>query len=184
MIILVDQDGVLADFDKYFISKWSEVYPDITLPNISDRKTFYIDEAVPQELQDMVKVLPRQQGFFENLPPIDGAIDGINKLKSLGHEIFICTSPLWYYQHCVKEKYMWIEKHLGIEWVQHAILTRDKTVVRGDFLIDDKPEIKGAHAPTWEQIIFDQAYNREIKDKRRMTWKLLEQVDDIFTKVE
>lgn len=53
-------------------------------------------------------------------------------------------------------------------------LTNDKTIVKGDILIDDKPEPIGLEKPEWEHIIFDQPYNRYIKDKRRINcfnWK-------------
>jgi hypothetical protein len=42
---------------------------------------------------------------------------------------------------CVQ--YAWIEKHLGYDFLDQIILTRDKTVVTGDVLIDDKPDILG-----------------------------------------
>lgn len=40
-------------------------------------------------------------------------------------------------------QYAWIEKHFGHEFLEQIILTRDKTVVSGDILIDDKPDIHG-----------------------------------------
>lgn len=40
-------------------------------------------------------------------------------------------------------QYRWVEKHLGPQFVERIILTRDKTVVLGDLLIDDKDTIQG-----------------------------------------
>lgn len=42
---------------------------------------------------------------------------------------------------CVQ--YAWVEKHLGHEFLEQVILTRDKTLITGDILIDDKPDILG-----------------------------------------
>lgn len=36
-----------------------------------------------------------------------------------------------------------MEKHLGQEFLEQIVLTRDKTVVSGDLLIDDRPDITG-----------------------------------------
>lgn len=36
-----------------------------------------------------------------------------------------------------------MEKHLGHEFLEQVILTRDKTLITGDILIDDKPDILG-----------------------------------------
>lgn len=40
-------------------------------------------------------------------------------------------------------QYAWVEKHLGHEFLEQVILTRDKTLIAGDILIDDKPDIVG-----------------------------------------
>ena len=74
------------------------------------------------------------------------------------------------YENCVLEKYHWVSEHLGPDWINNIILTRDKTIVRGDILIDDIPEPKGIEKPEWEHVLFDSPYNRHITGKRRMTW--------------
>lgn len=40
-------------------------------------------------------------------------------------------------------QYRWVEQNLGPEFLERVILTRDKTVVTGDLLIDDKDNIQG-----------------------------------------
>jgi 5'-nucleotidase len=70
----------------------------------------------------------------------------------------------------VLEKYEWVDQHLGLAWVDRIVLTRDKTLVNGDILIDDRPQIEGAAKPTWEHVLYDQPYNRSETGKRRLTW--------------
>jgi 5'-nucleotidase len=89
------------------------------------------------------------RGFYRNLPPVPGAIKAVTDLLAEGFGVYICTSPLEQYQHCVLEKYEWVEEHLGSEFTTRVILTRDKTLVRGDVLIDDKPTIGGISTPQW-----------------------------------
>ena len=62
----------------------------------------------------------------------------------MGHEVFICTAPLTNYENSVLEKYKWVEKNFGHEWIKKIILTKDKTLIKGDILIDDNPEIFGS----------------------------------------
>ncbi|KAL6048370.1 hypothetical protein STEG23_000063, partial [Scotinomys teguina] len=38
-------------------------------------------------------------------------------------------------------EYAWVEKHFGPEFLEQIVLTRDKTVVSADLLIDDRPDI-------------------------------------------
>jgi 5'-nucleotidase len=51
------------------------------------------------------------------------------------------------------------------------IVSKDKTIVHGDFLIDDKPSIKGVQQPTWEHLLYSQPWNAKVSSKRRITWQ-------------
>jgi len=177
MIILVDMDDVLADFDGEMYRRWKEKHPDKFIVPPSERTKFYLREEMPEEYGDLIKEIYSSPGFVENLPEIPGGIDAVKEFSDLGHQVFICTSPLILYRNNVLEKYLWVEKHLGTEWTQRLILTRDKTLIKGDILIDDKPEITGSKTPEWEHIIFDRSYNRYVKDKKRMSgWKSKQEV--------
>ncbi len=168
MIILVDMDDVLADFDGEFYKRWREIHPEKFHIPLDRRKNFYIKEEYPEDLIPLVTEIYYSEGFIKSLPEIPGGIQAVKKLKEKGHEIFICTSPLMQYKNCVREKYEWIEEHLGYDWTLKLILTRDKTLVKGDILIDDKPEITGAAFPSWEHILFHKSYNSHINNKRRL----------------
>lgn len=171
MLILLDQDGVLADFEHAFLDAWRRQYPDITPIAYEDRKSFYILQDYPPELRDKAEALYTSPGFIRNVPAVAGAIEAFHELLALGMDVRICTSPLSQFENCVAEKYLWVEKHLGREATNRLILTKDKTLVRGDILIDDKPNITGAMRPQWKHIVYDAPYNRERKDVPRMTWQ-------------
>lgn len=171
MIILVDQDDVLADFDLGFLQKWREMYPDKPYVPLEERTTFYIRENYPKELTLLVDSVYSAHGFYRSIPPMPGGKEAITEMQNKGHNVFICTSPLSRFEDCVLEKYLWTEEHLGREWTKKMILTNDKTLVRGDILIDDRPEIKGACEPAWEHILYTHNYNKQITSKRRLTWQ-------------
>jgi 5'-nucleotidase len=169
-IILVDMDGVLADFDRGFISKWKLKYPDIPYIPVEERTTFYSSRQYPEEHQPKVWKIMQQPGFFIDLPPIEGGIDTVKQIAASGFEVFFCSSPLISNPSGASDKYEWINKHFGKKWVGKLILAPDKTLVDGHILIDDRPEIKGVRTPTWEHVLYDQPFNREITDRRRLTW--------------
>ena len=50
------------------------------------------------------------------------------------------------------------------------IMTREKTLAQGDFLIDDIYQGGGVVKPSWEQVYFTQPYNEELKGKRITDW--------------
>ena len=61
---------------------------------------------------------------------------------------------------CAQEKLAWVRRHVGLEFVRRTIITADKTLVQGDFLLDDRPDITGDAAPTWKHLLFATHANR------------------------
>lgn len=168
--ILVDMDGVIADQHQGFIAVLKEQAPEI-LALWDSRETHYDFELhFPPEHQAFVRSLREEEGFFRNLPLIAGAKEAIMEMQALGYHVTICTAPIWKYQFCVPEKLAWVEHHFGHGLAANTIITRDKTLVHGDFLIDDKSEVVGAVAPTWEHLLFDRPYNQTASAKRRIDW--------------
>lgn len=110
--IYVDMDGVLCAYYKAFREQYDEN-----------------SNAWPQAIP----------GFFISLEPIKDAIWGFNKLVELGYDVYILTAPSVKNNHCWSEKAAWIEKHLGNEWLEKLIITKQKGLLHksGDYLIDD-----------------------------------------------
>lgn len=178
-IILVDMDGVLADFEGRFLEDWKNKFPHHPHVPLEERETFYLEENYPDGLAKEIESIFSTPGFFENLPIIAGGKEALTKMETLGHEVFICTSPTSKYENCVLEKYHWIAKHLGHEWTKKMIVTKDKTLTYGDILIDDKPEHKGLRTPVWKYVLFDAPYNRKVKADLRITWRNWEKILDL-----
>jgi len=175
MLILLDQDGVLADFERGFVDAWRTRFPERRWVAVEDRRTFYVRDDYPAELRADVESIYHSAGFYRSLPVIPGAVAAVEELQSLGHDVRICSAPLTAYRHCVAEKFEWVEKHFGAEFVDRLVLTKDKTLVRGDVLVDDRPAVLGALNPTWRHVVFDQPYNRDALGARLdwNNWSLL-----------
>jgi 5'-nucleotidase len=170
MLILIDMDDVISDFDGEFYTRWNKIHPEKKIVSPEERKCFYIKDELPEDFTKLIREINTASGFIRSLSEIPGSIQAVKEIAGMGNEVFICTSPLNAYKNCVEEKYAWIEEHLGFEWTLKLILTKDKTLVRGDLLIDDKPEITGVAEPTWEHIIFDKPYNRHVNNHKRINW--------------
>lgn len=168
MIILVDQDDVLTDFrtaiEKEITKRGIDIIPKNQL------KVFAYEDNYPPELRDEIKSIFYQPGFHMDLPIIPGAKEALEQMTLTGHEVRICTSPLSVYENCILEKYQWVDRNLGHEWTKRLIPCRDKTLVRGNLLIDDKIDITGLLPPTWEHVLYAQPYNAGIEGKRRIDW--------------
>lgn len=167
---LIDMDGVIANFDKALLDKFQKTYPNKPFISLENRTSFYVKDDYPKEDQPLIEEIYTTQGFFLNMEPIEGSIKALYEIQK-ANEIFLCTSQLTKNPHCVPEKYEWIKKYLGKDWINKIVITKDKTIIQGDYLIDDKPKITGIQTPTWEHILYSQPYNVHIQDKQRLTWK-------------
>ena len=111
-IIYVDMDDVLCDFTKSY------------------KKVLAEDSGIryPQS----------QYGFFRNLTPIKGGIAAVNYLnKQDFFEVYILTAPSVLNPLCYTEKRLWIEDHFGMDMVSRLIISPNKGLNKGDYLIDD-----------------------------------------------
>lgn len=168
-IVLVDMDEVLVRTYENFLKKLQEVYPEIEQVPYERATKFCIKEDYPEPLREKVDSIWRYEGLFVNFPIMPGALEALIELKK-NNEVFICSSPISS-PYCSQEKVEWTRRNLGIDWVRRLILTKDKTLVYGDILIEDKPKIKGCRIPFWEQVIYDHPWNRHITGKRRINWQ-------------
>ena len=78
-----------------------------------------------------------QYGFFIELEPLPGAIESYKLLEKV-FDVRILTRPSSFNIGCYSEKAYWVLKHLGFEAQRKMVLSEDKSIVKGDFLIDDE----------------------------------------------
>lgn len=159
-IVLVDVDDVTADWTAMFEVLLRRDYPHIT-PLAREALThFYKEELYPPEHRADILKMMHTPGFYRNLDPIPGAIEGVKELASR-YEVFFCSAPFLTHDTCASEKIAWIAEHFGTDWTRRLILASDKTMAHGDVLIDDKEHVLGANAnPSWKHIVFDAPHNQ------------------------
>lgn len=117
-IIYIDMDGVLCDFVGAFEH---------------DKKAFP-DTPYPQS----------REGFYTALKPIAGALEAMDTiLRADKFAPYILTAPSIYNPLSYTEKRLWVENHLGFEWVERLIISPDKSLLKGDVLIDDHTTGRG-----------------------------------------
>jgi 5'-nucleotidase len=101
-------------------------------------------------------VYPQSQyGFFSDLHPLAYAKESMKKLmNSSRYDPYILTAPSCENPLSYTEKRVWVERHLGMEYVERLIISPNKGLLLGDYLIDDNIEGKGQENFTGELIHF------------------------------
>ncbi len=168
MIILVDQDGPLANFECAFLQEWRKRYPERLFIALEERKTFYLRDQYPKEFLADVEAIYNAPGFTRSMPPVPEGIAALQELTRSGHTVVICTAPLSKAATSIPEKLEWIREHLGADYVRRTICTKDKTLIRGDILIDDRVEVEGELAPLWKHVLFTLPYNAHLEYHLRL----------------
>ncbi|MEM9865044.1 MAG: hypothetical protein AAF938_25805 [Myxococcota bacterium] len=109
-------------------------------------RTVYIDmDGVLCEFEQAKRQHPDVEfpqslpGFYKNLRPVRGAIDAVRELARLA-DVWILTAPSVYNPLSYTEKRLWVEKHLGFDMCHRLILSPDKSLLRGDVLVDDRAD--------------------------------------------
>lgn len=173
--LMLDMDGVLADwltgvFERArLLDHHRDLYlnplptpSQITCWELTDQLT--INQA---KLVEQAKVHPI---LYSILRPMPGAVEAVAGLRDAGIQVGVLTSPDLDNPACASAKLEWLERHFDRALAESAVITKDKTQVMCDVLVDDKPDITGRYVPTWTQVLFDQPYNRHCVLPRLNSW--------------
>ncbi|WP_182263414.1 5' nucleotidase, NT5C type [Rhodococcus sp. UFZ-B548] len=124
--VLIDMDGVLANFDHAVLQGLS------AHTELVDRQNFYIAKDYPNHKEQVRSIMSHPEFFFE-LPLIEGALEGWAALLELGYEPRICSAPLMMNPKSQEGKLAWLATHLaptfGHSVVDMAIIDRHCQVV-------------------------------------------------------
>lgn len=126
-IVYVDMDGVVADF----VGKWERLYG-VKI--------------------DPYHIPPTPTGFYRDLELMPGAYDSIKWLKTKFDVYFLSTAE-WDNPSSFTDKRLWLEEKFGDMAYKKLILSNNKSLSRGDYLIDDRTA-NGAGEFTGEFIHF------------------------------
>ncbi len=137
-IVLVDCDGVLADFIGGVLPLVNEqTGREFTHEDVDQ---FNFSTALGLDTHDAAKVKRRiaERGFAEHLRPFDGALEAMRSLNSIAR-VFVVTSPWNSSETWTYEREAWLRWHFDIR-SSRVIHTSAKYLVRGDVFIDDKTD--------------------------------------------
>ena len=161
-LILVDLDMVITDFHGGFQEVWKREYPDREVIPIEKRTSFYLTKDYEPIYKNDIERIINAEGFLLSLKPLPGAVEGFKELLEQYIDVRVCTTSLKN-PFSSGEKWRWVYNHLGQKCAEEMIVCNDKTLIKADYLIDDKPSITGASNPEWKHIIFHQPYNYGIE---------------------
>lgn len=141
--ILVDVDGVIADTHKTWLEMYNRDYNDSL--KVSDITRWALHEFVKPECGRKIYEYLERPNFYDNTPMIPDALTGVRFLRELGHRVIFVSAGFH------ESKIRWLGR-MGFltefpykddfrpSTATDVILCNDKSLIKGDYLIDDRPE--------------------------------------------
>lgn len=192
MRFLIDVDGVVADLVSHILNRLNHEFPKLDIPMLADiQSDLFSLETSPLPVEALKYTLDwiTTPGFGKDLPLIEGALEGIEKIRKSGHDIFWVTAPWWGAPTWEHDRRHWIAKHFSDNH-EKVIFAHAKYVCAGDIFIDDR--IKNinewsAHNRSGLALVYNQPWNSQKKymdqEHHRFSWdkidKLLFDLEDI-----
>lgn len=177
MRILVDLDGVCADFYKRLVAWYNRDFGDSLTPG--DVTTWAIGPTnFPKARREDLRAYFDVPGFWEGLDPIAGCRPSLKRLHDAGHDIVIATAVPKESRMALYEKKRWVKKHLPFIKPNSVVGISRKYLLNGDLLLDDGPNnIKEFPGVT---CIMDASYNQRVRANYRVrSWKMFEKVVEL-----
>jgi len=146
--ILCDMDGILCNLIKPWLACYNADYAECDEEELSiaDITQHAMHKLTPIG-RDIYKYI-NMPGWFEQLEPLEGGVEGLAQLRGDGHRIFILSS-MGRSKEAVNGKMTWLERHAPFIDHKHLIFTPAKHMVRGDVFIDDSPDKLAAYKGAW-----------------------------------
>ena len=162
MIVLLDMDEVIVDFVGGALAAFARK-TGMMVPRVEVRDVMKIGELCTDKFgsspDPWLHTVMSMVSFWEELEPVDGAIDGIRKLQK-SHDVLIVTAVNPMCPETYVGKLRGIQRNLPSFPIENYFPVRRKELVRGDVLVDDHPDfLLRFPGPT---IVVDRPWNRDL----------------------
>lgn len=161
-VVLLDLDGPVYDWGTAFNSVILGI--DDTFP-VTDPETwtaFNVYSEVPGESHQEARLRAfAHPDLYRTSKLMPGVAEAVAEMREVA-ELFFCSAPDPINKTCESDKKASLARDFGDWSLSRLLLFRDKTLARGELLIDDRPDIHGVLDPVWRHAVFDAPYNQQI----------------------
>lgn len=142
--VLLDVDGPLTDGFFEIACEYLRAEGIAAYPRLITNWDLFRSFDVPADVERCVRTRLRGPGIAAAFTPRPGALEFVEGLREWA-DVYAVTAPLDGSPTWGNEREVWLAERLGFD-LRHVVSARDKTVVVGEALVDDKH----ATIETWQ----------------------------------
>jgi 5'(3')-deoxyribonucleotidase len=139
-VVIVDVDDTIADLVPVWVGEFLKRYPACPNPCDEGWTDWDVSPRVPEPFQKYFWGVLDEPQLYNLVQPIEGALEGVNKLRSWNIRIVFATSATNGHSGA---KLRWLVQHGFLDSIvrqKDYIETFDKSILRGNLIIDDRPK--------------------------------------------
>ncbi len=164
-IIISDVDDVCGNLIDEWLKRYNRDWND-TLKKSEitewDISLFLKDKNNKKQFYEYIE----DPTIYDSIKPIKNALWGINTLRSFGYRIvFVTSSTIGH----AGRKFRWLQDHGFIEHKKDYIEAFDKSLIIGDYMIDDR--IDNVRTFSGKGILFGEMWHKSDWDRKAKNWK-------------
>lgn len=159
--VLIDMDAIIVALTQKWLGFYNRDHNDTV--KVSDLKNWNVSKHVKigQKINDYLY----GPDFFLDVDALEGAIEYVEKIKNLGHNVVIVSSPSWP-GNSATDKISWVKKNMPYFNKRDIFLCHHKHMIKGDIFIDDSPDnitLYRQHWPNAKIMTIAYPYNEAVK---------------------
>lgn len=168
-VVLLDCDGVLADFVGHMIARLNA--HGHAIPEV---KKYDFLRAFDEPVGVLARRLLEDPAHWAHIPPYDVRAQ-VDALRSDGHDVVCVTSPWLSCASWCSVRRDWLKRHFGFHH-NDVIVTARKHLVRGDAFIDDRWDAVAAWGnanPMGLALLMDRSWTKDDPSvTQRFDWSI------------
>jgi len=145
LTIVVDLDAIVVNTHKKWLRLYNKDFDDsLTVAQVT---VYDMSKVVKPEAKKVIFDYINMDDFFDDLEPLDGAVETLRGWEQNGHDIVIASTPAPNPLSAAK-KLIWVKEYLGINRKQ-VMLGHLKHMLKADAFIDDCPANIESYRQAW-----------------------------------
>lgn len=135
MVVAVDVDEVCADLLGEWLRRYNARYSDnLTSADIAGWD--FSQQLKPDARGGPFYDILREPDMYNHIQPLPGALAAISSIKDAGHRVVYVSSCV---EGTADAKQDWLRRHGFLDSSHDFIAASDKSLIRADCLLDDRP---------------------------------------------